>query len=123
VGSGGSLDAEYALKADVPAGAYHVICDAIIIRAVDVELSLIHRRGGEDTVLASWQQHFEPLGGGVYNAQPYELDVEAPAIAHKSGDELVFRYTGLGSTAMMAFIPNGDGEITHGRIPNLTLPR
>jgi hypothetical protein len=24
---------------------------------------------------------------------------------------------------MMAFIPNGDGEITHGRIPNLTLPR
>ena len=123
MGSGGSLDAEYPLKADVPAGAYHVICDAIIIRAVDVELSLFHRRGGQDVVLATWRQHFEPLAGGVYDAQPYELDVEAPAIAFSSGDELVFRYAGLGSTAMMAFIPNGDGAITNGRIPNITLPR
>lgn len=123
MGSGGSLDAEYTLKADVPAGAYHVICDAIIIRPVDVELSLIHRSGGADTVLAAWQQHFEPLANGMYDAQPYELDVDAPAIHRRSGDQLVFRYTGLGSTAMMAFIPNGDGAITGGRIPNITLPR
>jgi hypothetical protein len=123
VGSGGSLDAEYSLKADVPAGAYHVICDNIIIRAVDVELALIHRRGGEDTVLAAWQEHFEPLPNGNYSAQPYEHDALAPAIDFEPGDELVFRYTGLGSTAMMAFIPNGDGEITGGRIPNITLPR
>ena len=123
MGSGGSLDAEYSLKADVPAGAYHVICDNIIIRAVDVEFSLLHRRDGADTVLATWQEHFEPLPKGDYSAQAYELDVEAPAIDYKSGDELVFRYTGLGSTAMMAFIPNGDGEITRGRIPNITLPK
>jgi hypothetical protein len=123
VGSGGSLDAEYKLKADVPAGAYHVICDGIIIRAVDVAFALIHRRDGADLVqLAGWTQHFEPLPGGQYSAQAYELDVGAPAIAFQSGDELVFRYTGLSSTAMMAFIPNGDGKKTNGRIPNLTLP-
>jgi hypothetical protein len=124
VGSGGSLDAEYSLKADVPAGAYHVICDGIVIRAVDVAFALVHRRGGADLVeLASWTQHFEPLGGGQYTAQAYELDVDAPAIAFRSGDELVFRYTGLASTVMVAFIPNGDGRITGGRIPSITLPR
>jgi hypothetical protein len=124
VGSGGSLDAEYDLKASVPAGAYHVICDAIIIRSVDVRFELIHRRAGRDDVqLATWQAHFEPLGGGQYTAQPYELDVDAPAIDADDGDQFVFRYTGLQSTGIMTFIPNGDGAITNGRIPNLTFPR
>jgi hypothetical protein len=122
VGSGGSLDAEYELKADVPAGVYHVILDHIIIRAVDVRFDLIHRRGDVDTELATWMEHFEPLPDG-FRAQPYELDVPAPAIEWKRGDQLVFRYSGLGSTAMMAFIPNGDGHITGGRIPNITLPK
>ncbi|HWO23106.1 MAG TPA: hypothetical protein VNO30_30400 [Kofleriaceae bacterium] len=121
MGSGGSLDAEYALKADVPAGAYHVICDAIVIRPVDVQFELIHRRAGTDVQLATWMQHFEPVG--AFTAQPYELDVAAPAIQFKSGDELVFRYTGLASELMMAFIPNGDGVTKNGRIPNLTLPK
>ena len=121
MGSGGSLDAEYSLKADVPAGTYRVICDSIIIRAVDVQFELIHRRGATDVPLATWMAHFEPIG--EYTAQPYELDVEAPAIAFEPGDELVFRYTGLTSTVPMAFIPNGDGHITNGRIPNITLPK
>jgi hypothetical protein len=123
VGSGGSQDAEFKLKADVPAGAYHIVLDHIIIVPVDVEFALIHRRGATDVMLATWQMHFEPIGGGVYRAQAYELDVDAPAIEFESGDELVFRYTGKGSTAMMAFIPNGDGFITGGRIPNITLPK
>jgi hypothetical protein len=123
VGSGGSQDAEYKLKADVPAGAYRLICDHIIIVPVDVVFELIHRRGGTDVQLATWMDHFEPIGGGVYRAQPYERDIEAPAIDFQSGDELVFRYAGAGSTAMMAFIPNGDGHITGGRIPHLILPR
>jgi hypothetical protein len=122
VGSGGSLDAEYKLKADVPAGSYHVICDSIIIRAVDVSFELIHRRGAADVQLATWTQHFEPLPEG-YRAQPYELDVQAPAIDFESGDELVFRYTGVSSMVMVAFIPNGDGRLTGGRIPTITLPR
>ena len=123
MGSGGSLDAEYKLKAGVPAGAYRVICDAIIIHSVDVRFELIHRRGGADVQLATWIQHFEPIGGGAFTAQAYELDVEAPAIDFLRGDELVFRYAGAGSTAIMAFVPNGDGHITGGRIPNITLPR
>jgi hypothetical protein len=54
VGSGGSLEAEYTLKADIPAGTYKVICDAIIIRSVDVTFDLLWRRDGVDTVLATW---------------------------------------------------------------------
>jgi hypothetical protein len=124
VGPGGSLEAEYKLKADVPAGSYLVVCDAIVIVPIDVTFDLVHRRDGADTTLATWMQHFEPIGGGVYKAQAYELEVPAPAINFKSGDQLVFRYTGGTSTSTMTgFIPNGDGHITDGRIPNITLPK
>lgn len=123
MGSGGSfLDAEFTLKADVPAGTYHVICDAIIIRPVDATFFLIHRRGDTDVELATWTQHFDPLPEG-FDAQPYELDVQAPAIDRQEGDQLVFRYQGANTTASMAFIPNGDGALANGRIPNITLPR
>ena len=123
MGSGGSLDAEYDLKADVPAGTYHVIFDNIIIRSVDVVFELIHRRGDTDVQLATWMDHFEPLGGGVFRAQAYERDVEAPAIDYQPGDQLVLRYTGAGAEVMMAFIPNGEGDRLGGRIPNITLPK
>jgi FtsP/CotA-like multicopper oxidase with cupredoxin domain len=123
VGPGGSQEAEYSLQASVPAGAYHVICDAIIIRDIDVTFALVHRRAGIDTTLATWDQSFAPLANGMYTAQAYELSVEAPAIEYQPGDQLIFRYSGANSTAMMAFIPNGDGHITGGRIPNITLPR
>ncbi|HEU0031528.1 MAG TPA: hypothetical protein VFQ53_12905 [Kofleriaceae bacterium] len=123
MGSGRTQEAEYDLKASVPAGAYHVICDAIVIEPVDVTFELIHRRAGSDTILASWMQHWEPLPGGVYDAQPYELDVDAPAIDFVAGDQFVFRYGGVNSTATQAFIPNGDGAITGGRIPSFTLPK
>lgn len=123
MGSGGSQEAEYDLKASVPAGAYHVICDAIIIRPVDATFDLIHRRGTTDVVLATWTQHFEPLPGGDFDAQPYELDVDAPAIQFQDGDQFVFRYTGANASTSMAFIPNGDGRLTNGRIPNITFPK
>ncbi|MBA3817540.1 MAG: hypothetical protein H0X17_01495 [Deltaproteobacteria bacterium] len=123
MGPGGSQEAEYTLKGSVPAGTYHVICDAIIIRAVDVTFDLVHRRGATDVTLATWMQHFEPIGGGTYTAQAYEYLAEAPALDFEPGDQLIFRYTGANSTTMMAFIPNGDGAITGGRIPNITLPR
>jgi hypothetical protein len=123
VGPGRSQDAPYNLKASVPAGAYHVICDAIIIQPVDTTFDLIHRRGADDTSLASWTQHFDPLPGGVYDAQAYELDQDVPAIDFKDGDQLVFRYSGANSTAAEAFIPNGDGAITNGRIPRITIAK
>lgn len=123
MGSGGSLDAAYTLKADVAGGTYHVICDAIIIRSVDVTFDLIHRRGSDDTKLVTWTQHFDPLPGGVYDAQAYEVDQTAPAIDFADGDQFVFRYSGANTTSSNAFIPNGDGATAKGRIPNITLPR
>jgi FtsP/CotA-like multicopper oxidase with cupredoxin domain len=122
VGPGGSQEAEYALKADVPAGTYTVVCDAVIIRAVDVTFDLVWRRGATDTTLATWTQHFEPLASGAFDAQAYEVEQDAPAIDWQDGDQLVFRYTGANTTSAQAFIPNGDGALAHGRIPNITLP-
>jgi hypothetical protein len=123
VGPGGSREAAYDLKAGVPAGAYHVICDAIVIRPVDVTFELLWRRGAADTTVATWSQHFEPLPGGVFEAQPYELDQAGTAIDFKGGDQLVFRFTGANTTSEQAWIPNGDGATANGRIPNFTLPR
>ena len=123
MGPGGSLEAAYGLHADVPAGAYHVICDAIVIRAVDVTFELIWRRGSTDTTLATWSQHFDPLPGGVYEAQPYEIDEDGTKIAFQDGDQFVIRFTGANTTSPQAFIPNGDGATANGRIPNITLPR
>lgn len=99
-----------------------MICDAIIIRPVDVTFELVHRKADGDAVLATWSEHFEPLAGGVYEAQPYEIDQAAPAIEAADGDRLVFRFTGENSDAMQAFIPNGDGARANGRIPRITLP-
>ena len=59
---------------------------------------------------------------GGFDAQPYEVDMAAQAIDYRKGDQLVFRYAGANTTSAQAFIPNGDGRISNGRIPNITLP-
>ncbi len=123
MGPGRSLDAAFELEAAVPAGTYHVIYDGVILFAVDVTFELIHRRGGTDTSVATWNQHFEPLPGGVYEAQPFEIDQPAAAIEFKSGDQLVYRYTGANSTTTMSFIPVGSPESEGGRHTQITLPR
>ena len=84
---------------------------------------LVWRNAGGETVLATWMQHWEPLPGGSFKAQPYEIDVESQAIDFTAGDQLVFRYSGANTSTAMAFIPNGDGALADGRIPNITLPR
>jgi hypothetical protein len=124
VGPGGSQEAAFSLRASVPAGTYHVECDAVVIQAVDVTFTLIWRHGATDTTLARWMRHWDPLPPGGFDAQPYEVDMAAPAIDYRAGDQLVFRYEGpspdLPNT--QAFIPNGDGANAHGRIPSITLP-
>lgn len=122
MGAGGSLEAAYPLKASVAAGTYHCIIDSIIIRPVDVTYDLIWRRGGNDMVLATWSEHFEPLPGASFDAQAYEKDVDAQAIDFEAGDKLVFRYSGSNTASSEAYIPNGDGSLANGRIPNFTLP-
>ena len=123
MGAGGSQEAPYTLKAKVPAGTYHLELDAVITLSIDVQFDLIWRRGATDTVLATWSQHFDPRGGGNFDAQPFEYDEDCAAIDTLKGDQLVFRYTGTGGSQNEAYIPNGDGAVTHGRIPNITLPK
>lgn len=122
---GSQLEAAFPLRASVPAGTYHVVCDAIVTGPVDVTFSLILRRPGVDTGLATWSKHWEPVAGRLDRAQAYELDVAAPAIDFQPGDQLVFRYAGGGTTSPSSepFIPNGDGATAGGRIPNITLPQ
>jgi hypothetical protein len=122
VGPGGSQEAAYDLRGDVRAGKYHVVCDAIIIAPIDVTFDLILRRGAADTTLVEWTQHWERRADGTFDAQAYEVDEAAPAIAFQPGDQLVFRYAGAGTAAPASFIPNGDGATAHGRIPKITLP-
>lgn len=122
MGPGGSQEAPFDLRTGVPAGTYHVTCDAIIIGPVDVTFTLIWRRGQTDTNLAQWMRHWDKLADGSYKAQPYEVDMPAPAIDWQAGDQLVFRYEATNTTTPEAFIPNGDGAIANGRIPNITLP-
>jgi hypothetical protein len=125
VGSGGSQEAPYALKAIVPAGTYHLVLDAVIIGPVDVTFDLIwrHASGAADTSIASWTDHFTPLPGAVYDAQPFEYDESnCPAIETATGDQLVFRYTGANTNVTEAYIPNGDGPNSNGRIPSIALP-
>lgn len=124
MGPGGSQDAEFTLITSVPAGTYHVECDAVITASVDVTFSLIWRHADHsaDTVLATWMKHWDPAPSG-FDAQPYEIDEPAPAIDAKPGDQFVFRYAGANTTSTEAFIPNGDGAHSNGRIPAITLPQ
>lgn len=123
MGPGGSQEAAFDLRASVPAGTYHVICDAVIVTPVDVTFTLIWRRGTIDMTLAQWVRHWDPVPGN-FDAQPYEIDMAAQAINYQKGDQLVFRYAGANTTTSAeAFIPNGDGRTSNGRIPNITLPK
>ena len=109
----------------MPAGAYHLVLDSIIIKPVDVTFELLVLNGSTETELATWQMHFDPLPGASYDAQPFEYDEDCPAIVRAKGDQLVFRYSANPATTTTdeAYIPNGDGFHTHGRIPNITLPQ
>lgn len=123
MGTGGSQEASFSLVAGIPAGTYHFVLDAVVISSVDVQFDLLHRRGGTDTTLATWMEHYEAIGGGNFDAQPFEYDEAAPAVDFKSGDQLVFRYTGTNAMTSQSYIPNGDGSLSKGRIPNITLPK
>lgn len=109
---------------DVPAGSWTLVADGIITATVDVQFDLLWRRDGrDDVVIATWTETFEPLGGGAFDAQPYEVTADGPAIDWEPGDLLVFRYEGTGTDVPMAYVPNGEGERASGRIPYIDLPQ
>lgn len=105
----------------MPAGTYHFVLDCIVVDSVDVTFELMARNGTDNLVLATWSKHFNPLATG-YDAQAYEVDKQVPAIEFAAGDQLVFRYAAANTSDGEAWIPNGDGELSKGRIPNITLP-
>ena len=127
MGTGGSREAEFILQDDVPAGEYRLIADGIITAPVDVTFEILWRRPSRtppDIILMTFQQHFEPRGGGNFDAIPYEVTGQGAAIDFEPGmsDELILRYTGMNSVSPMGYVPNGDGDEANGRIPNLSLP-
>ena len=123
MGAGRSLEAEFLLLGDIPAGRWRLVADGIIVYPVDVRFELIYRRATGDTAIATWDQHFEPRAMG-FDAQAYEVTVDAPAYTWTMGDQVVFRYTGTNTepNQPMAYIPNGDGSLANGRIPFIDLP-
>ena len=123
MGAGSSLDATYALQANLPAGTWTIVGDGIITASVDVTYELLLRHAGVDTTIASWQHHFDPLGNGDFSAQPFDGTATGTAQTVVSGDLLVWRFIGANSTAAMAFVPNGDGTLSHGRLPSIVLPQ
>jgi hypothetical protein len=123
VGVGDPLEAAFTLAGPIPAGTWTLVGDGVIIEPVDVQWEVIWRPAeGADTVLATWNHHFEPQKTG-FDAVPYEETRDAPAADAAPGDRLVLRYQAMNATQDMAYIPNGDGVETSGRIPNLLLPR
>jgi hypothetical protein len=97
------------------------VLDCIVTSSVDVKFELMAQNGGDTVVLSTWSKHFDPLASG-YDAQPYEVNKEAPAVDFVDGAQLVFRYSASGTTKTEAWIPNGDGQLAGGRIPSITLP-
>ena len=79
----------FSLVGPVPAGTYHFVLDAIVMAKVDVDFELVWRRGEQDTTLAMWSKHFDPLPNGSYDAQAYEVDQMAPKVDFDGGDQLM----------------------------------
>jgi hypothetical protein len=111
------------LVGPIPAGAWTLVADGIIIEPVDAQFDLIWRAGGVDTPLAIWTHHFDPQPPGNFDAVAYEETKLAAPVPAEPGDLLILRYQAMNATVNMAYIPNGDGANSNGRIPNLTLPQ
>ena len=95
--------------------------DCIVIAGVDVTFDLLHRRDTVDTVITTWTEHFDPLPTG-FDAQPHSVSMPGAAVDFAAGDKLVFRFSAANTTQSDAWIPNGDGRNSAGRIPNISLP-
>ena len=109
--------------ADVRAGTWHLIGDGVITESVDVHFEIVLRRAGApDAGVVAWNHHFDPLPNSRFDAQPLDIDSEGLAIAFEPGDRIVFRYTGASATNPNAYIPNGDGALSGGRNPAVSLP-
>ncbi len=130
MGVGDPLEAAFTLAGPVKAGEWDLIGDGIVLvnGGVDIRFDVIWRQksGVGDQTLVSFQNHFAelPAGPGQFNAVQFEATGAGVAAEAVAGDLLVLRFTAMNAPqGAMAFIPNGDGVKTMGRIPVVTLPR
>ena len=133
MGVGDPLEAAFTLAGPIKAGEWDLIGDGIVVVSggVDIRFDVIWRPRtdagvGADVPLVSFQNHFAslPAGPGQFNAVPFEATGSGVAADAVAGDLLVLRFTAMNAPpGAMAFVPNGDGFKTMGRIPSITLPR
>ncbi len=92
----------------------------MIVKGVDVTFDVIWRGAGGERTIVTFTHHFDPPDD--FNAVPFEADAEGTAAPAVRGDTLILRMAASGATPGPSYIPNGDGALTQGRIPSLTLP-
>jgi hypothetical protein len=90
---------------------------------VDVQFDVLWRAGGVDTTIASVTHHYDQDPNGRFNAIAFETDLDGEAANARPGDKLVLRMSTPTTTVAIAWLPNGDGYKTGGRVPSLKLPR
>lgn len=97
----------------------------MMTKSVAVRFDIIWRTAAKtDTVLATVTHTFDanPPGPGQLNAVKFETDLTGIAAPATPGELLVLKFNTVGGSTGAFYIPNGDGALVKGRIPNLTLP-
>lgn len=128
MGVGDSLQAPGTLNGPIPAGRWHLVGDAQILKSCDVryDFRVVHADKTMQPIV-EFTHHFDPQSNGGFDAVKYEEDATADAVAAQVGDLLVWRVTILGSTdggaPVSVYIPNGDGPLTRGRYPSIAIPK
>ena len=77
----------------------------MIIKPVDVTFDLIWRRGIDRHVARDVDEHFDPLAGGDYDAQPFEFDETAPRSTSGRRPARVPLRRGSNTTTAESYIP------------------
>jgi hypothetical protein len=122
------FEAPYDLSAPIRAGTWHIIADGIVWTECDVTFDMLLRPGdgGPDVTIVSFTHHFvpgrNPDGSINFDAVAYEESAEGARVEAKAGDQLVWRHHVSGTTATIAWAPNGDGPTASGRYPSIDLP-
>lgn len=129
MGVGDSLDATYTLTGEVAAGDLQFVGDGVVtgenVEVIDVRWEL-YLRGPDDTtapvLLAGFDANYQRNPNARFDAVKYSA-TQTIAGGGKAGDRLTLRITPTTGGPNAFFLPNGDGAITKGEIPHLTLPQ